>query len=481
MTIDRFSKETFDAFAEEKGIEHSGFRHGEHVYMLNLSEWARVEIRSSLGMDGYAKADSDDSIRAWLVYYKPDWKTGKIGWYPALTKDQAKTIGLARWVTRKEGWQSRLSAHLEKLKEMTVKRPVEMCPKCGKAPAVYVVKKRNGNFMRPFAMHKTCGGNYFQFLDEPLPDIDIEEYDEPETVKIEPDENPFDTVFNAKSAPVQAKQEIVTVQAPDIVVNTFEVNSMRTEQQKDYILAPQKNIRFLATAGSGKTTSIIDRIAALIYKHGVSPKNIVAVTFGALAADEIKNRLFESYPELKHTPLGGRICTIHALNGRLLKLVGVEKQVITKKEREQWWQITDFLEETREAIWYDKKRGRPAVGELMRAFHEVKYYGIPVNHDAEYQTMRHGAEYGPGLQQARSKFDAFMDYNGWWFFDDMMFLFEQELIWNQQFREMLQAVIHVLIVDESQDTNYQAMRSLLTVSQEPGWNKIYENFGGSFS
>jgi DNA helicase-2/ATP-dependent DNA helicase PcrA len=85
--------------------------------------------------------------------------------------------------------------------------------------------------------------------------------------------------------------------------------------QERVVVAPPGPMVVVAGAGSGKTRVITERVVHLISRRGVSPANILAVTFTNKAAQEMRRRL--------ETALGYRpavtVGTFHATAARILR------------------------------------------------------------------------------------------------------------------------------------------------------------------
>ncbi len=81
--------------------------------------------------------------------------------------------------------------------------------------------------------------------------------------------------------------------------------------------APPGPILCVAPAGSGKTTTLVARIAWLV-AAGESPASICAVTFNRRAAEELRGRLDEALEPLGSEPGAVRVRTFHALGREIL-------------------------------------------------------------------------------------------------------------------------------------------------------------------
>ncbi len=94
------------------------------------------------------------------------------------------------------------------------------------------------------------------------------------------------------------------------------------EEQRLPVLDTEGAVLVLAGAGSGKTRVLTARIAYLIEEKGVSPENILAITFTNKAANEMKERLSAI------TETGGMwVSTIHSMCVKILRMFGDKRGI----------------------------------------------------------------------------------------------------------------------------------------------------------
>jgi DNA helicase II / ATP-dependent DNA helicase PcrA len=96
--------------------------------------------------------------------------------------------------------------------------------------------------------------------------------------------------------------------------------------------AESKNsiVAVIAVPGSGKTRTMMERIGILVNKHGISPENILGLTFTKNAANEMKSRLVEVLGDRSERV---HLSTIHSFCYYLLKREGMTFEIVSGKEQ----------------------------------------------------------------------------------------------------------------------------------------------------
>ncbi|ARF09698.1 UvrD/REP helicase family protein [Indivirus ILV1] len=79
--------------------------------------------------------------------------------------------------------------------------------------------------------------------------------------------------------------------------------TLSDEQHRIVVSRMDQNIRVLAAAGSGKSSTIVCRIKYLI-DHGVDPERILMVTFNVDAAESLKNKIVELFSFMPKVTVG---------------------------------------------------------------------------------------------------------------------------------------------------------------------------------
>jgi DNA helicase-2/ATP-dependent DNA helicase PcrA len=97
--------------------------------------------------------------------------------------------------------------------------------------------------------------------------------------------------------------------------------------QREAAMAPPGPVLCVAPAGSGKTTTLVARVAWLVGAAEAEPASIAAITFNTRAAEELRARLDPALAPLGVAPGGVRVRTFHALGLEILRDAGVRPEL----------------------------------------------------------------------------------------------------------------------------------------------------------
>lgn len=86
----------------------------------------------------------------------------------------------------------------------------------------------------------------------------------------------------------------------------------------------------IAVPGSGKTKTMMQRIAILVNDHNVAPESILGLTFTRNAAEEMRNRLKTLLGSAAHRVM---LLTIHSFCHYLLRNEGYVFEMLYGKEQ----------------------------------------------------------------------------------------------------------------------------------------------------
>ena len=194
----------------------------------------------------------------------------------------------------------------------------------------------------------------------------------------------------------------------------------------------------LAGPGTGKTRTLIQRVAYLIVEKKVPSGQIVVLTFTRAAANELKARLTQDLNvSEENLPL---VCTLHAFSLRMLLQHHKESGII------QPLRVVDDYEEQHilfPEIGHLIKRSPRDVKDALRAF-EATWNTLNSDHD-EYARIEFQHDFELALEELKR-------FYGFTLRGELVYRFLQLLNGNPLLAEGMD--VKHLLVDEYQDLNY---------------------------
>ena len=217
------------------------------------------------------------------------------------------------------------------------------------------------------------------------------------------------------------------------------------DMQKEAVCTTEGPLLVLAGAGSGKTTVLVNRIAYMMQNNGVSPYNILAITFTNKAANEMKTRIEAIIGSASE---GMWISTFHSSCVRILRncidKIGFEKHFVIYDSDDTKTVIKDCLKE----LNLDDKIFSPksVSAQLSKAKDELigpEEYALKNAND--YRLSKIAQVYS--LYQEKLKRNNALD------FDDLIFFTVKILKENEDVLKIYQNKFKYIMVDEYQDTS----------------------------
>ncbi len=248
-------------------------------------------------------------------------------------------------------------------------------------------------------------------------------------------------------SPTQTAGTIGTHTAATEILKTL------NDQQSLAVQTTTGPVLILAGAGSGKTKTLVHRIAYLIAHENVKPWSILAVTFTNKAARNMKERMETLIGQMEHPPVMG---TFHSVCSRILRreieAIGFEKNFTIYDSDDQLTLVKKIMKD----LGYDTKQVAPSLvhWQISKAKNELK---TPAQVEAET-----GDALSEVVARVYPKYQSELQAHNALDFDDMI-MKTVELL--KQYPEVLkkyQTLWEYILVDEYQDTN-QAQYQLVTM------------------
>lgn len=220
----------------------------------------------------------------------------------------------------------------------------------------------------------------------------------------------------------------------------------------------------IAGAGSGKTRTIVYRLARLVQEH-VSPENILLLTFTRRASQEMLHRA----GTLLGRPLTGASGgTFHSFAYSVLRRHAAEAGYpngLTLMDRSD---SEDLLGEIKTHLDLGKgDRSYPKRATMADVLSKSRNKELPIPALLEREAF-HLTPYQSDLERLGEEYEKAKRAQGLMDYDDLLFGLERLLVDHEEIREFMRRRYPFVMVDEYQDTNLVQARLVRLLAGESG-------------
>ncbi|WP_320170155.1 ATP-dependent helicase [Maridesulfovibrio sp.] len=227
---------------------------------------------------------------------------------------------------------------------------------------------------------------------------------------------------------------------------------------------PQGPVLVIAGAGSGKTRTIVYRLAWLA-EQGIPPESILLMTFTRKAALEMLNRTEQILGRPLHGTNGG---TFHAFAFSVLRQNAAEIGFPNGFSLMDRSDSEGAVKEVKDGLGFGKKdRSYPKKSTLLDMISKSRNKEVSIDTLISSEAY-HLAPYAQEMEEIAKAYAVYKKQHGLMDYDDLLFHLETLLETDSFLRNSLRSRYQYIMVDEYQDTNLVQARIVKLLAGEKG-------------
>lgn len=264
----------------------------------------------------------------------------------------------------------------------------------------------------------------------------------------------------------EVKTYVLKRPAEEVAPRTLSINyaAALNVQQLAAVTAGEGPSLVIAGAGSGKTRTLVYRVAYLI-DSGVDPSNILLLTFTRKSAQEMLERASDLIGTSSHRVCGG---TFHSVANLLLRRygrsIGIEPgfTILDRGDAE------DLIALVRAQLGLNEKDKRfPRKGTIMEMISKSENTLCSLD-EIILEEFSHFADHAEDLRRLQRAYQTAKRQKQLLDYDDLLVMLRQLLLVDEAVRANISRHYRYILVDEYQDTNRlqaEVIRQLATTHQ----------------
>ncbi len=243
----------------------------------------------------------------------------------------------------------------------------------------------------------------------------------------------------------------------------FDLEKDLNPAQLEAVTTTEGKVLVIAGAGSGKTRTIVYRLAYLI-DMGIHPSSILLMTFTRKAAQEMLNRSSILLRQRVDGIVGG---TFHSFANFVLRkfstALGIQRDFTILDQMDS----EDIIKQVIELKRIKKDKSFPKKSTIFSIISKSRNKELDLE-DMVRIEYPHLQIFLEDLELIAKEYHLFKQKHSFLDYDDLLFFLERLLLENQDIKDYLQMRFKYIMVDEYQDTNLVQGRILSLLAGDVG-------------